>query len=244
MKKRVNIVVPLAGAGTSFKQAGYTFPKPLIDINGKTMIQVVTENLKPKSAHKFIFVCFKEHYDKYSLHDIFHNSTKGNFEYIKLLYPTQGAACSVLTAIDFINNSNELIIANADQTIDISLDKFIRFARKLRIDGAIITFKSNHPRWSYVRIDKKGNVLETAEKKLISDNATAGIYYFREGSIFVKAATSMIEKDIRFNTEFYVCPVFNELILTNKKIKIFPIKEDQMHSLGTPEDLSKFLRRK
>lgn len=240
-KRMINIIVPLAGEGLKFIQAGYTFPKPLIDINGKPMIQVVIENLRPSSAHKFVLICKKEHYDKYSLHQIFQNATFGAYECIKLETPTRGAACTVLTAIDFINNNDELIIANADQLIDIKLDKFIEFARKNNSDGAIMTFRSSHPRWSYARTDKNGDVLEIAEKKVISENATVGIYYFKEGKYFVEGAFSMIEKEIMFNNEFYACPVYNESILSGKKVKIWSIKENQMHSLGTPEDLHSYL---
>lgn len=238
--KKINIVIPMSGIGGSFIQAGYTFPKPLIDINGKPMIQLVAENLTPKIDHNFIFV-YKKEYDKYSINQIFHNITKNPFTAIPLISPTKGALCSVLNAVDYINNEEELIIANADQLIDVDINKFIEFARSSKADGVIITFTSHHPRWSYARVDKNGNVLEVAEKKVISDQATAGIYYFKKGSDFIKAAFSMIEKNIRFNNDFYVCPVFNEMILQDKKIKNWQIKQSQMHGLGTPEDLNRYL---
>lgn len=240
MKKGINIVIPMSGAGTSFIQAGYTFPKPLIDINGKPMIQIVIENLTPKIEHNFIFV-YKKEYDKYSLHQIFNNTARG-FRAIPLIAPTQGALCSVLNAVDYINNDQELIVANADQLIDIAIDDFINFARASYADGVIMTFNSQHPRWSYARVDKTGNVLEVAEKKVISDQATVGIYYFKKGSSFVKASFSMIEKNIRFNNDFYVCPVFNEMVLSGKKIINWEIKQSQMHGLGTPEDLNRYLK--
>lgn len=240
-KTNLNIVIPISGEGTSFINAGYTFPKPLIDINGKPMIQLVIENLRPKVNHKFILICKKDHFNKYSLSQIFDNATKGNFDSIQLSAPTQGAACTVLTAVDFINSDEELIIANGDQIIDSDINKFIAFARKSKTDGVILTFTSQHPRWSYARVDKKGQVLETAEKKVISNHATVGIYYFRQGKFFVDGAISMISKDIRFNNDFYVCPVYNELILAGKKVIIWEIKHSQMHGLGTPEDLNKYL---
>lgn len=240
MKKKVNIVIPMSGAGTSFIQAGYTFPKPLIDINGKPMIQIVIENLIPKLEHNFIFV-YKKEYEKYSLHQIFNNTTKENYTATPLIAPTKGALCSVLNAVDYINNDQELIVANADQVIDVAIDDFINFARSSKADGVIMTFNSHHPRWSYARVDKAGNVLEVAEKKVISDQATVGIYFFKKGSFFVSAAFSMIEKNIRFNNDFYVCPVFNEMILSGKKIINWEIKQSQMHGLGTPEDLNKYL---
>ena len=241
MDKTLNIVIPASGEGLSFQHAGYTFPKPLIDINGKPMIQLVIENLALKLKHHFILICKKEHFDKYSLSQIFENASRGNFESIQLVAPTQGAACTALTAVDLINNEAELIIANADQIIDVDINKFVLFARKSKADGVIMTFNSQHPRWSYARVDKKGIVLETAEKKVISNHATAGIYYFKHGKLFVEGAYTMLAKDIRFNNDFYVCPVYNELILSGKKITIWEIKQSQMHGLGTPEDLNKYL---
>lgn len=240
-KKNINIVIPMSGEGTSFIQAGYTFPKPLIDINGKPMIQLVIENLTPKYGHQFILICKKDHFDKYSLNQVFSNATKSKFVSIPLIFPTQGAVCSVLNAIDYINNDQELIIANADQVVDLDINKFIQFARKSKADGVIMTFNSHHPRWSYARVNNKGEVLEVAEKKVISDKATSGIYYYKRGDIFVKSAFSMIEKNIRFNNDFYVCPVFNEIILNGGHIIIYNIKQSQMHGLGIPEDLNKFL---
>ena len=205
------------------------------------MIQLVIENLKPKTQHKFILICKKEHNDKYSITQVFNNATKGNHETIQLYAPTQGAACSVLTAVDFINNDSELIIANGDQIIDVDINKFINFCRNSKADGVILTFNSQHPRWSYARVGKKGIVLETAEKKVISDKATVGIYYFKKGSFFVQSAFSMLQKNIRFNNDFYVCPVYNEMILLGKKIISWEIKQEQMHSLGMPEDLNSYL---
>lgn len=241
MKNNLNIVIPMSGTGTSFIQAGYTFPKPLIDINGEPMIQLVIENLTPKTDHKFILISKKEHYDKYSLHQIFNNAAGGKFVSIPLATSTQGAACSVLNAVDYIDNDEELIVANADQIIDADINKFIEFAKKSNADGVIMTFNSHHPKWSYARVGKKGRVLEVAEKKVISDQATVGIYYFKTGKTFVKAAFSMIEKNIRFNNDFYVCPVFNEMILDGKKVINWEIKQSEMHGLGTPEDLGRYL---
>lgn len=243
MGKTLNILIPLAGAGSSFQKAGYSFPKPLIDINGKPMIQAVVENLRPKFAHKFILICRDEHYEKYALYQTFENATNDNYECVRLTAPTLGAACTVLTGIDYINNDNELIIANADQLVDIGIGSFVEFARKNGLDGALITFKSSHPRWSYALTDKKGNVIQVAEKRVISENATVGLYYFKKGSLFIEAASKMIEKDMRVNGEFYVSPVYNELILAGQKVGIYPIEKTQMHSLGTPEDLREYLKK-
>ncbi len=239
----LNIIIPMAGRGSRFQDAGYAFPKPLIDVNGKTMIEVVINNLKPVTDHKFIFVCQKEHYEKYDLYNILKNATDNKFEVVQINGVTQGAACTVLCAIEHINNDDELIIANSDQFIEFDINNFIEKARQGNNDGLIMTFEASHPKWSYARTDETGKVLEVAEKKVISNKATVGIYYFKKGSDFVEGAQAMIHKNIRHNNEFYVCPVYNEILLADKNVYIENIAPENMHGLGTPEDLELFLRK-
>lgn len=231
----------MAGRGSRFQDAGYAFPKPLIDINGQTMIEIVINNLRPTTDHKFIFICQKEHYDKYDLHNILKNATNNKFEVVLINGITKGAACTVLCATQYINNDDDILIANSDQFIQFDINDFIKEARGNNKDGLIMTFKASHPKWSYARVDNKGVVLEVAEKKVISDKATVGIYYFKKGSDFVKGAQSMIKKNIQHNNEFYVCPVYNEIILAGGQVYISDIKPEEMHGLGTPEDLEQFL---
>jgi NDP-sugar pyrophosphorylase family protein len=239
----LNIVIPMAGEGKKFQEAGYAFPKPLIDIHGQTMIELVVKNLTPSVPHKFIFICRKDHYDSYDLHNVFKNATDNNFEVVTSFGNIQGAAPTVLLATSFINNEEELIIANSDQYVEEKIDDFVARAREGGKDGLIMTFPASHPKWSYARTDSEGKVLETAEKKVISKNATVGVYYFRKGSDFVRAAQAMIHKDIKHNDQFYVCPSFNELILEGKNIYIYPIEQEKMHGLGTPEELQAFLQK-
>lgn len=231
----------MAGRGSRFQDAGYAFPKPLIDINGKTMIEVVINNLRPKTDHKFIFICQKEHYDTYDLHNILKNATNNKFEVVLINGITEGAACTVLCATQHINNEDDLLIANSDQFIQFDINNFIKEGRENSTDGLIMTFNASHPKWSYARVDEHGKVLEVAEKKIISNKATVGIYYFKKGSEFVKGAQSMIIKNIKHNNEFYVCPVYNETILSGGNIQISDINPEEMHGLGTPEDLNQFL---
>jgi NDP-sugar pyrophosphorylase family protein len=239
----LNIVIPMAGRGSRFQEAGYAFPKPLIDVKGKTMIEVVVKNLKPKGGHRFVFICQREHVQKYDLYNILKNATGGNFEIVQIDGITEGAACTVLSGIEFINNTDELLIANSDQFISLDINDFLSAARTGEKDGLIMTFEASHPKWSYARVDANGVVLETAEKKVISPNATVGIYWYRHGEDFVNAAQSMIKKNVRSNNEFYVCPTYNEMVLAGKKTYIYPIDVEKMHGLGTPEDLEAFLRK-
>jgi HAD superfamily hydrolase (TIGR01509 family) len=232
---KMNVLIPMAGAGSRFEQAGYTFPKPLIEINGKPMIQVVVENINIDAKH--IFVVQKTHYDKYNLNNVLNNISPG-CEIVQVDGMTEGAACTTLLAKEFINNNQPLLMANSDQFVEWDSNEFMYSMISDKIDGGILTFKSNHPKWSYAKLDDDGFVTEVQEKNPISNIATVGIYYWAKGSDYVKYAEQMIEKDVRVNNEFYVCPVFNEAIADDKNLKVFHI--NKMWGLGTPEDLNYF----
>jgi len=234
--KKLNVLIPMAGAGTRFSQQGYTFPKPLIEVNGKPMIEVVVDNLNI-DAH-FIFLVQKEHYEQYNLKYLLNLIAPG-CDIVQTDGVTQGAACSTLLAKELINNNNPLVIANSDQFIEWNSNECMYSFSADEIDAGILTFNSHHPKWSYVKLNASGFVSDVAEKKVISDNATVGVYYWKHGKDYVKYAEQMIDKNIRVNNEFYVCPVFNEAIIDNKKIKIKKI--DKMWGLGTPEDLTYFI---
>ena len=234
---KMNVLIPMAGAGSRFEQAGYTFPKPLVDVNGKPMIQRVVENLNIEARH--IFIVQKEHYEKYSLHHTL-NLISPNCEIVQVEGVTEGAACTTLLAKEFINNDEPLILANSDQYVEWESNQFMYSCMADDIDGSILTFHSTHPKWSYAKLNEEGFVTEVAEKKPISDNATVGIYFWKKGSDYVSCAESMINKNIRVNNEFYVCPVYNEALLSGARVKTFHI--DKMWGLGTPEDLQTFLK--
>lgn len=234
---KMNVLIPMAGAGSRFEQAGYTFPKPLIDVNGKPMIQRVVENLNIEARH--IFIVQKSHYEKYALKHML-NLIAPNCEIVQVEGVTEGAACTTLLAKQFINNDEPLILANSDQYVEWDSNQFMYSAIADEMDGSILTFESTHPKWSYARLNEQGFVTEVAEKKPISNHATVGVYFWKKGSDYVSSAESMISKNIRVNNEFYVCPVYNEALLQGARVKTFHI--DKMWGLGTPEDLDLFLK--
>jgi dTDP-glucose pyrophosphorylase len=234
---KMNVLIPMAGAGSRFEKAGYTFPKPLIDVRGKPMIQWVVDNLNVDA--KYIFIVQKSHFEKYNLKDTLDNFCPNN-KIVQIEGITEGAACTTLLAKQYINKDEPLIIANSDQFVEWNNEEFIYTSTTGDLDGNILTFKSTHPKWSYAKINELGYVTEVAEKRPISDIATVGIYYWRKGSDYVKYAEQMIQKNIRVNNEFYVCPVFNEAISDGKKVRTFNI--EKMWGLGTPEDLENFLK--
>ena len=236
----MNVLIPMAGAGSRFEQAGYTFPKPLIEVNGKPMIQVVVENLNIDAKH--IFIVQKEHYEKYNLKYLLNLITDNNCEIVQVDGITEGAACTTLLAKQFIDNDEPLVMANSDQFLEWNSNEFMYSMVADDVDGGIVSFEATHPKWSFAKLGEDGFVTEVAEKKPISNIATVGVYYWSKGSDYVKYAEQMIDKDIRTNNEFYVCPVYNEAIGDDKKVKVFPI--EKMWGLGTPEDLNNFLENK
>lgn len=233
---KMKVIIPMAGEGSRFAQAGYTFPKPLIEVNGKPMIQKVVENLNIDAEH--IFIVRKKHYEKYHL-GTFLNLISPGCKVVIQDGRVQGAACTSLLAKEFIDNDEPLLFANSDQYVEWDSNEFMYSMMADKVDGGILTFTATHPKWSFAKLDDDGFVSQVAEKNPISDIATVGVYYWSKGSDFVKYAEQMIEKDIKVNNEFYVCPVFNEAIADGKKIKTFHI--NKMWGLGTPEDLQTFL---
>lgn len=236
----LNIVVPMAGRGSRFSKAGYELPKPLIDVHGKCMIEVVTENIRPRCDHRFIYLCLEEHIEKYDLESKLNGIAPGCV-IVPVREVTEGAACTVLLAEEYIDNDSPLMTANSDQYIDIDINEYLM--KGAEADGLIMTMTADDPKWSFINFDSNNYVTEVREKEVISNEATVGIYNFNRGADFVKYAKRMIENNERVNGEFYVAPVYNQLIRDGKKICFYNIGSvnNGMYGLGTPEDLKSFL---
>ncbi len=240
----LHIVVPMAGAGSRFKAAGYELPKPLIPIHGVPMIRLVINNLTLRVLHRFTFICQDSHLHEYGLVEKLESWAPGcNVVAVRGL--TEGAACTVLAARDSIDADEPLMIANSDQYIDTDLEAYLEEMDRNALDGLIMTMTARDPKWSFVGLGSDRSVERVVEKEVISDEATVGIYNFRRGSDFVRAAESMIAKNLRVNGEFYVAPTYNELIGGGARVGIFNIgtEDSGMHGLGTPADLEAFLSR-
>jgi dTDP-glucose pyrophosphorylase len=234
----MKILIPMAGNGSRFKTAGYLKPKPFIDVAGKIMIERVVENLGIE--HEYIFLTRAEHFagnekDLASL--MIKIGGRGKVLMVDSL--TEGACCTALLAKDLINTDDELLIANADQVIDYQKENFDYIRKLTSVDGIILSFNASDPKWSFIKLGQDGYASQIAEKKPISDIATCGIYWYRKGSNFVKYAEEMITRNIRVNKEFYIAPVYNQMI--KDKGKIIPFFVDHMHGLGTPEDLKEYI---
>ena len=235
--KDLNVLIPMAGRGSRFADKGYVFPKPLIEVKGKPMIQLVVENLNIDA--NFTFIVLQEHIEKYNIDQML-KLIKPNSNIVITDGITEGAASTTLLAKEFIDNESPLIIANSDQFIEWNPSEVLYSFMNKYVDGGILTFPATHPKWSYAKINNEGLVTEVAEKNPISSHATVGVYFWKKGKDYVDSAEEMIRKNIRVNNEFYVCPVYNQGIEKGKKFIINEI--DKMWGIGTPEDLENFLR--
>lgn len=237
-EKKINVVIPMAGNGSRFANVGYKDPKPLINIFDKPMISWVVHNIGIDA--NYIFITKKEHYNQYNLESVL-KCMVPNCTIIQLDKTTEGAACTVLTATEFIDNDNPLLIANSDQWLDWDSEEFI-FNFLLKEKDSVVkvsTFISDgSKKWSYVNVNENNNVIDVKEKDPISCYGTTGIYMWKRGKDFVRCANKMIAKNKRTNNEFYVAPVINEIIEEGGIVT----KEECDHfwSLGVPEDLDYF----
>ena len=238
----LNIVLPIAGRGSRFAVAGYAQPKPLIPLHGAPMIAAVVRNVRPRCAHRFIFVALAEHLERAGMREALSAAAPGSVV-VPVGQVTEGAACTVLLARNYINSDDPLMLANSDQWVDLDIDDYLASMDRQRADGLIMTMRADDPKWSFVGLNRQNLVNRVVEKEVISNEATVGIYNFRRGADFVRGAERMIAKNLRVNNEFYVAPVYNELIDDGARIAIFNVGREGagMYGLGIPADLDRFL---
>lgn len=241
---KINVVIPMAGLGSRFSSEGYAKPKPFIDVMGEPMIVRVLNNLAIPDA--FYYLIAREEHLIQEAELVKKIEEQYPVKFIGIGQLTEGTVCTVLFARQYINNDIPLLIANSDQIIDADINKFINDSIKRDLDGSILTFidEEQNPKWSFAEVDSDGFVVRVKEKEAISNIATVGIYLFTRGKDFVNGSIDMIINNDRVNNEFYTCPVYNYLVKTNKKIGVFNIEFSEMHGIGTPVDLSKFLSSK
>lgn len=237
----INILIPLAGTNQFFDESEYPFPRALIEIHGKTIIEHVINNfVSIEDEKKFIFIVNSDECKKYHLDNVLNLLTENNCQIIKIDGETKGAACSAMLAIEYIHNDTPLIIANSDQIIDDDLGKIVSSFSK--VDAAVITFESVHPRWSYARLDGNGFIIEMAEKRPLSKYAVAGFYYYKKGVDFLESAMNMIKKDASVNGNYFIAPTLNEMVLQNKKLITKNIDNKNYHTFYTPQKINEYER--
>lgn len=229
----MNVVVPMAGSDELFKRHGYSWTKALVEIDGRPLVEHAFECIQPLRADAYVFVVRKQDDLRFHLHHVL-NLLDADAIVVRADGETAGAACTVLLAIEHIDNDDELIITNGDQVLAFDVMAAVESFREQNLDAATVVFDSVHPRWSFVRVDDDNLVIEAAEKRPLSRNATAGFYYFKRGRDFVACAFDMIRKGASTNGAYFVCPTFNEMILRQKRVGIHRIDREQYISLATP----------
>jgi dTDP-glucose pyrophosphorylase len=235
----MNVVVLFSGSSASFKEAGYSYPKNLADVDGKPLVQKILDHLIQLRSLNAKFICLLHREENRTFHTgAVIQLSMDSATVVELASDTSGAACSALLTVEHIDNNSPLVIVNGDQLlVGLDLAAVVIEFQKRKLDGGIIVFEDLHPRWSFVKCDENGYVIETAEKRPISKLATAGFYYFAHGSDFVNGVYNMIKKDAQVNGQFYICPVYNELILQQKKVGVHQVPKSAVRALSTPTDV-------
>lgn len=217
------VIIPAAGEGSRFSSAGYDRPKPLIEARGVPMIRRVVDMFP---AERRIVICQKAYERQIQ--------AASESEVIPITKLTEGAALSVLCAEALVNDDDPIVVVNSDNIILNGVGDFLTSAGDA--DGSILTFKVDSGPWSYART-RGDRVVQVAEKVQISDNATAGVYYFKSWRILRTAVCRMIAANDRFNGEFYLAPAYNYMIGAGMLVTNYTIPKQNFVSLGTPADL-------
>jgi NDP-sugar pyrophosphorylase family protein len=225
----LKLVMPMAGMGSRFVQQGYSQPKPVIDVAGKPMFVRSVESIGI-DFDDYVFIIQAEH-----------NISKAILEYypqakiIELEQVTQGAACTVLKAQQFFEDTDSLFVCNCDNFMQWDKSKFVE---QQHHDGIIMVFEETEqdPKWSYAQVED-GLVVKVAEKNPISKWATSGHYYWRSWATFVESANRMIEAEDTVNGEYYLCPVYN-----HTPGNVVTVQINNMQGVGTPEELQAWLK--
>lgn len=237
---KLNIVMPMAGLGSRFRDAGYKLPKPLIDVLGRPMYAWATESLPLDKSTRLIFILLASQPECPELtRDIQQRYAKHSPIVVTVPELTAGQAITVLRAKEFINNDEPCLIHNADTAFDVD-HAWVEKAWHDGMDGALLVFNSNEKRWSFSRENAAGFVDEVREKEVISPWASTGTYWFRRGADFVRMAESRLNAGRREAAEYYVGPLYNDMIATGSKVKNYPIRK--LYCFGTPDDLTTTLK--
>ncbi|MEN9335777.1 MAG: hypothetical protein RLZZ500_764 [Bacteroidota bacterium] len=237
----LKIIIPLAGSSELYTNAGFSYPKPLVEIDGKPMIQVVIEQFQSiTEPFQAVFILKEEDVRKFHLDNTI-RLLAPNSEIVKLKNDTKGALCSILMTIDSLSDDDRILVLNGDQIINHNFQSILQSFDERKADVGIVTFPSVHPRWSYARIEQ-GEVVQTAEKNPISNAAIAGFYFFAKAQDFFANAFQCILDDVQINGNFFTSSVINEYILKNQKVVDFGINKTDYHSFYAPQNLQEYLK--
>lgn len=246
MQKRVINLIPAAGSGKRFSDAGYLLPKPLIPVSGLPMIAKACESL-PK-PDKWVFLLRKEHLEKSDLAEVLGH----HFNPLKIIsvdHLTEGQASTCALGFSELNDDDSVLVAPCDNAVVCNKDGYQKLLEDLRVDAVIWTFRNNatvkrNPQmYGWVEVNSTNKALRVSCKKPVSDNpicdhAIIGTFYFRRALDLKEGYQNLVSKNRRINGEFYVDELMNELIEKGLHVVVFEV--DQYICWGTPDDLKTY----
>ncbi|WP_302580106.1 glycosyltransferase family 2 protein [uncultured Desulfovibrio sp.] len=235
----MNVLILAAQNSRQDMQEEPTLPVCLTEIDGKPLLELLTEAVEPLKPERIIFAFMKHDIAHWGLDYIVEQLAPGSV-LISVEKITAGAACTALLGAPYIDNDEELLILSANELVRQELGPVIEDFRARGADAGVMSFNSVHPRYAYVRLDANGNVVEASEKRPISRNAIPGIFWFLKGRQFVEAAKNILRKDAKVRNTFYISSTLNELILEHRSIGMFPIEKEFYIPLKTEKQLDQF----
>jgi NDP-sugar pyrophosphorylase family protein len=236
----MKVVIPMAGAGSRFAKQGNLTPKPLITVQGKTLIEHAIESFDVDAQFVFITRRYSDESHNAQLSNIL-SKLRPEHKEIQLSQVSQGASDSVLAAESLINNHEPLVIYNCDQIFQWDPKEFITWVQQHACDGAIVLYNSTDPKNSFAVIEQN-KVTEVVEKKCVSDHALVGFHYWRHGSDFVRSARQLKQEFITSGRpECYVSETYNYLIQEGAHIAPYHVAPHVYVPLGTPEDVASYV---
>lgn len=231
----MKIIIPMAGLGSRFARVGYTDHKPLIRVNGKTLLEYTVSSLGINGEYHLVLRDLGGSYLR-DVEDVMKN-LGAKYEVHVIEHVTSGATETALRATSALAGyTGELVVTNCDQFLLWDSAKFVEDSRKY--DGSVLTYRSTDPKNSFAEISGD-RVVKIVEKNAISDDALVGVHYWRDASDFVSSADSLLKnRDIKRET--YVSETYNYMISAGKKVGAIPVEPGRYWSTGTPEDLAEF----
>lgn len=242
--RKLHIVMPMAGEGSRFLKEGWTTPKPLIELKGQPLFKHAISSVTDEEIQmKYSFIVRQEHIDKYQIDEGI-KSFLPEANVFSVLKTTRGAVETCLIAESAIADDDAVIVMDCD--LEFRSKKFIEIIKRILSTpiedaegGALVSFYSNEPRYSYAEIGENGYVVRTAEKEVISNHALCGAYLFSSGKRFRQIAHQLLDEPVFTKPEYYVSLLFNYLLKDGEKVELAPMEE--YYSYGTPEELKHYL---
>jgi dTDP-glucose pyrophosphorylase len=202
------------------------YPPCLVDVDGTPLIEHVIKQVQTVRTARHIYAMYQHHVKRHHLNEV-----------VRLLVPEakiyeiniepEGDACTALLSWGYLDKDQPLLVMSGNALIKDDINRILADFRVRDLDGGVVVFRSIHPRYAYVRLDENQQIIETADRRPISQNACAEFFYFRKAELFLDAAQDLIRKDVRSEGRFPISLVFNQMLLRQMRIGVYPIQKEQ-----------------